>query len=268
MSVLSPCWIRVSSRVRTRSWRACHIWTVSGTAGRCAARVGWTSLDQWSRPLASSLEPWSRAPLPMPSRTVKPAGKAPRGGSVSWGRARLAPSRIVPVPMAAARCSRAVVLAAGSARSGKSAGRSRLRPVPGTSGRSCAPPYWPGQKVRPGCTRLWPGLHGFAEMAGSMAADIDRAGQAGARRPQPGRVPGAGGIFPAPVMVAPTRGLSAPGTACGRGWRGTGLPQARDGAPLTRAGAAREPGNSRAPLQEGSLSMSAPIAWSLPTGSS
>jgi hypothetical protein len=90
---------------------------------------------------------------------------------------------------------------------GKSAGHSRLESVPGTSGHACVTP------CRARIQR--PRQQGCAETA-AHAADSAMPGKAGRRRSQPGRMPGAGGDFPAPGTVAPARGLWAR-TAHGRG---------------------------------------------------
>jgi hypothetical protein len=79
----------------------------------------------------------STLPLPMQSRAVNPLVKAPERWCADWPGT--ADPAIVNVRVVAARYSQAVVvLAARSARSGKSAGHFRLRPVPEMSGRSCA----------------------------------------------------------------------------------------------------------------------------------
>jgi len=44
-----------------------------------------------------------------------------------------------------------------------------------------------GPRVTSGCTRFWPGLHGFAEMAGSVRQISTAPAKLGRGRPQPGR---------------------------------------------------------------------------------
>ncbi len=51
-----------------------------------------------------------------------------------------------------------------------------------------------GPEGTSGCTRFWPGLHGFAGDGRQRAADIDRAGQAGARAATAGPGVRAGGF--------------------------------------------------------------------------
>ena len=147
------------------------------------------------------------------------------------------------MPMAAARCSRAVVLRPTPPEAASPLGAPGGSWCPARQGARVPRPT-SGPRVTSGCTRFWPGLHGFAEIAGSMRRILTAPAKLGRGRPQPGRVTGAGG-FPAPVMVAPTRGLSAPGTACGRGWRGTGLPPAVTSGQAVRVPAVVSPGRCR-----------------------
>ena len=163
----------------------------------------------------SSLKPWSWTSLPMPSRTVKPAGKAPRGGSVGWAGHGW-PRSIVHVPIAAAK-----VFPDGGAGSRLGSKRQVRWALSAAAGARhvralMCPAALAGPKGTSGCTRLWPGLHGFAEMAGSMRRILTAPAKLGEGGHSRARVPGTGG-FPAPVMVAPNRGGAAPGTAHGRG---------------------------------------------------
>jgi len=134
-------------------------------------------------------------------------------------------------------------VAADSTRSGKSAGRSRRQLVPGTSGRSCAPPY---QRAK-GYVRVYALLAGAARLRRDRrqhAADIDRAGQAGARAATAG--PG-------------DRGRRIPGARHGRAH--TGAVRARDGLRTGMAGNGVAAGRD---IQAASSSTCSRESWEMP----
>jgi len=130
----------------------------------------------------------------MPSRTLKPAGKAPGEMGRRPGRARLAHQHR-PCAHGGGKVFPGGGAGSGSARSGKSAGHSPLRPVPGTSGRSCAPPY---QRAT-GYVRVYALLAGAARLRGDgrqRAGILTAPAKLGRVRPQPGRGARGRRIFP------------------------------------------------------------------------
>jgi len=161
-----------------------------GSGPLCPVGAVPTPLDQWSRPLRRAPGARPESPMPMPSRSVKTAAHAafrlPR---------RLRQAR----PATKARHVRVwgrrgvpgvTTTAAGSAGSHKSAGCSRLRPVPGMQGGRAARPSrrhvpW----LRPGM-RFGPGDRACGDDR-MPAVAIGRAGQAEARAATVG--PGARG---------------------------------------------------------------------------
>ena len=106
--------------------------------------------------------------------------------------------------------SRDEVSSAVSGRSGKSAGRFACGHHPDTGARMCdACADQACQSAAYGCTRSGPGLRGLRRDGGQYKADT-RLREAGRGRPQPGRMPAAGG-FPARGTAAPPGGCVRPG---------------------------------------------------------
>jgi hypothetical protein len=154
-------------------------------------------LDQWSRPSRRALGASPEFPMPVASRSVRPAGsRHSRGDTPLMPRARHA--RYPPgMRGAAARCPRAVVPEAVFARSGKSAGHTSV------------------------CTRFRARLPSAPRSRRQHAAGYWRARQAGARAATAG--PDARGRRDSRQGDGRARtGLCAPGTARGRAPRATG----------------------------------------------
>ncbi len=83
MSVLSPCLLRVCSRARTPQSGTCQKRPIR----RPGAAPG--SLDQWSRPHTQGPRVHPESPIPIPSRSVQPAGKRhSQGGYVAGAGTR------------------------------------------------------------------------------------------------------------------------------------------------------------------------------------
>lgn len=162
MPDLSPCWLRARSRVFRLVPRLCQ------TRPDWSRPVG----RDWSRPLRQAPKARPECPIPMPSRSVKPAGKplltcrCAAGADAPAQSAFCLGARIAKVPPGGD------VIAA-DARSGESAGHFR------SSGRR------------------------QALQANGSAMVTDAPGVPGQGRPQPGR-PSRSACFPVPVAVAPT----------------------------------------------------------------
>jgi len=169
----------------------------AGAAPSRTARAAPGSLDQWSRPSARAPGALQESPIPMPSRSVRPAGKRhSHGGYVAGADA---PNR----PDACQGCTGQWQCASGS-----------WCRLPRRSKRLIR---WALSSVR------------ASGEATGVRRDVDVPGKLGRGRPQPGRMPGPGGIPDTGYGRAP-QGLCAPGmahggaplaAACrGRCWRG------------------------------------------------
>ena len=175
MSVLSPWLLRGCSRARTQQSGACQKRPVRrrmrghapGSAPFRTADAAPDPLDQWSRP---SRAPGARpeSPMPMPSRSVRPAGNRHSYGGYAGGAD--APG----TPVACQGCE----------------GRWR-----GASGRR-RPQASPFKAANPLGTSVWNALQGEAQALrreGGSVRRIWRARQAGARAATAGPEPGADG---------------------------------------------------------------------------
>jgi len=174
----------------------------SGTAPSRTAGAAPDSLDQWSRPSWRAPGARPESPIPMPSRSARPAGNRHScgdsslallarhagclrgcGGVVFPGRCcwRLAPLEAAS-PLGTLACGRCPECQGGH--------------VPRHPDRVC-------QLAVSGCARFRPAadLRGDGRQHAQILA---APGKRGRGRPQPGRVPGAEG-FPALAAVAPIR---------------------------------------------------------------